>query len=207
MNGCDEIRIQDYVLGSVTAGETARLEEHLRDCASCRREVEEYELLFRELGELPTPPTPAGIPEAVLARLDVRSWHARLRRSLGIYAERPVAAACAGIVAGLLIAVFRDPILLGLGQLAGMLATDGSAGLIGGIQNALTAFTKSTVVLEVLISAIAHLEPLARALGEVLLRSLRQPSGLTMVLVLFTLLVMGRLVGRVRREEFSHAKR
>ena len=72
---------------------------------------------------------------------------------------------------------------------------------------ALTTFTKSTVVLEVLVSAIAHLEPLARALGEVLLRSLRQPSGLTMVLVLFTLLVMGRLVGKVRREEFSHAKR
>jgi anti-sigma factor RsiW len=205
LNACDENRIQDYVLGNLPADEAARLEEHLLGCASCQREVEEYQLLFQELGTLPAPPTPTGIPEAVLARLGSQTWLARLRRRMGIDAERPVAAALAGIVAGILIAIFRDPILLALGQLAGGIVTDGSAELVRGLQTAIGEITKWTVVLEVVLNAIAHLEPLARALGGVLTAAVRQPSGLTILLVLATMLLMGRLVGRARREELSHA--
>jgi len=67
--------------------ETARVEEHLRECASCGAEAGEWRRLVEGLGQLPTPrPSRALLArtvEAVEARLAERSGRAWNRAALG----------------------------------------------------------------------------------------------------------------------------
>jgi len=67
--------------------ETARVEEHLRECASCGAEAGEWRRLVAGLGQLPTPrPSRALLArtvEAVEARLAERSGRAWNRAALG----------------------------------------------------------------------------------------------------------------------------
>ena len=73
----DEVKLSTYALGELEPAETAALEEHLRDCAVCRRAVEEARGFAEVLGgELKKEPC----PEPALAPREVFAEHTRLLR-------------------------------------------------------------------------------------------------------------------------------
>jgi anti-sigma-K factor RskA len=66
-------------LGSLDAGDEARLKEHLAGCASCRRELSSLRGLVGELAAaLPPSPPPPGLEESIMAALPARSRPRRL---------------------------------------------------------------------------------------------------------------------------------
>jgi hypothetical protein len=197
---------QDYVLGALSASEAGLLEQHLLACARCAREVEEFRTLFVSLQELPLPLVPPGIADAVIARLAPQSAYARLIDQLHIWTRQPVFAAAAGIVSGLLLTVFREPLALHFGRMTGGLVAGVSGDLAGLISGILRNLREMTTVLEVLARLVTKLEPLLRTPGLALRFVAGHASLVSILLSLATVLFLGRMVGQIGREELSHAK-
>ncbi|HUH06341.1 MAG TPA: anti-sigma factor [Egibacteraceae bacterium] len=117
MTPCDEIRLNlgGYVLGGLTAEESAWVDEHLRDCAACRAEL-------AELADLPellalvaeAPPAP---PESLRERVVAAAPRRRAPR------RRVALLAAAALGVGVLIAVAALPALLRGGQQPETVAT------------------------------------------------------------------------------------
>ncbi len=206
MKRCDDTRLQDYVQGQLAAGEVAAVELHLAECADCSARVEEYNLLFADLAKLPMPPVPTGIPEAVLARLHPEGFAARLRERLTSPAARPIFASLTGIVAGLLLAFFREPLALFAGQTASTLLTGGTAELLRSINAGISQFTEWTVVVEVAIHGFLKLATVVRSLVDAVPGVVGRAWLLSLALTLAMALLLVRVVGHLRREEFGHAK-
>ncbi len=205
MKPCDDIRNQDYGLGLLDENEAAEHVVHLAECRRCTREVEAYRVLFDRLAELPDPPLPAGIPEAVLSLLEPERFWSRVRRRFTL--PRPVAAILAGGLAGVVLGFFREPIQLLLGRATRGLVTGGTTDLLDGIRTATDRLTDSTVLLEFLVSWAWKLRPVVHAIGEALPTLAGQTSLLTIGLILATALLFRRLVGQAKREDLSHARR
>jgi anti-sigma factor RsiW len=79
--------LQAFLEGELSRGERARAEEHLASCARCAAELDGWQLLFEELGQLPPLAPAAGFQERVLA--EVRAprplpWAARAAAPLGL---------------------------------------------------------------------------------------------------------------------------
>jgi anti-sigma factor RsiW len=55
--------------GALDAQEQRRLQEHVRDCPACRRELEVWSGYSQSLRQLPQPPVPAQLMERTRARL------------------------------------------------------------------------------------------------------------------------------------------
>lgn len=55
--------------GALDAAEQRRLEEHARECADCRRELEIWSAYGQGLGQLPQPAIPAQLMERTRARV------------------------------------------------------------------------------------------------------------------------------------------
>lgn len=206
MNFCHTDRNQDYVLGALSANEVERLEQHFLACARCAREVEDFRALFASLEDLPLPAVPAGIADAVIERLAPISVWARLVDRLHVLTRQPVFAAAAGIAAGLILGLFRDPLALHFGRLTGGIVAGASASLTTGISGILHNVKELTAVLDVFARLLTKGDPILRALSGVL-ETVSGPATLVSVLLsLATVLVLGRMVGQIRREELSHAK-
>jgi hypothetical protein len=203
---CDDTRLQDYVQGQLAADEVAAVDRHVAECADCSRRVEEYRLLFADLAELPMPPVPPGIPDEVLARLTPVGFTARLRARLASPAARPIFASLTGIAAGLLLAIFREPLALYAGQTASALLTGGTEGLLRSVNTGISQFTEWTVILEVLVHGFLKLATVVRALIDVVPAVVGRAWLLSFALTLAMALLFVRLVGHLRREEFGHAK-
>lgn len=200
MNGCDENRIQDAVLGALTEEEQADLERHLRACRACSAKSNEYRLLFRELTALPFPPVPSGIADAVLARLHPAPALAAPRRRRAAFVFGSLA------MLGLLMAVFHRPVLLLFGRITGSFATGIATELLAGLRDALGRFTELAVVLRLLVDAAVTSEAIARVVWEALLAVPDRSVAGTLALSLATALLLGRLLGQIRKEKFGHAK-
>lgn len=77
-------QIQAFLDRQLPSGEAARAREHLSACPRCQAELEAWELLFSELGELPELAPGAGFSQAVLQELPVKKpVGARIREWLG----------------------------------------------------------------------------------------------------------------------------
>jgi hypothetical protein len=206
MSFCHTDRNQDYVLGALSANEVDRLEQHLLACARCASEVEDFRALFVSLENLPLPAVPAGIAEAVIERLAPSSAWARLVDRLHVLTRQPVFAAAAGIAAGLVLGLFRDPLALHFGRLTAGIVASASASLTTGIGGVLHNVKELTAVLDVLARLLTKSDPILHALSGAL-DAVSGPATLISVLLsLATVLVLGRVVGQIRREELSHAK-
>jgi hypothetical protein len=206
MNLCHTDRNQDFVLGALSASEVERLEQHLLVCDRCAREVEDFRVLFTSLKEIPLPIVPMGIADAVIARLAPDSAWARLVDRLHVLTRQPVFAAAAGITAGLLLTLFREPLALFFGRLTGGVVAGASADLVHGITGVLRSLRDLTAILGVLARLLTKTEPILQAM-EGTLRPVSGPASIVSVLLsLATVLFLGRMVRQIRREELSHAK-
>jgi Putative zinc-finger len=206
MNPCNTDRNQDYVLGALSSVEADRLEQHLIACSRCAHEVEDFRALFASLQDLPLPIVPPGIVDAVISRLAPESARGRLIDRLRAAVHQPLFAAASGIVAGLLLTLFREPLALTFGRLTGGIVASTCASLATGLSGLLRNLQEVTVVLEVFARLFMKLEPIVRALGGALMAVTAQASALSVLLSLATALFLGRLMGQLRREELSHAK-
>lgn len=206
MNFCHTDRNQDYVLGALSANEVEQLEQHLLACARCTREVEDFRLLFSSLEALPLPIVPSGIADSVIERLSPRPVWAPLIDRLSAWTRQPAFAAAAGIVAGLVLSLFRDPLALQFGRLTGGVVAGASASLASGLTGVLHSVKELTAVLDVFARLLTKSDPILRAFRGAL-ETVSGPATLISVLLsLATVLVLGRMVGQIRREELSHAK-
>jgi len=206
---CDETRNQDYILDLLTPEEVAAQEEHLRRCVLCTRQVAEYRVLFSRLAEVPMPAVPAGIPERVLARLHPEpegAW-ARMRNRIAAIIARPLTVPIAGIASGLLLALFRERLLLYVGRMTSDILTGWTAELIRGVRTGISQYSDWTVILEVAIGLVLKLEPLVRALTGAAPALVGWVPLLLIALSLAMALLFWRLLGQLRREEYGHAKR
>lgn len=209
MTPCDETRNQDYVLGFLTPEEIEAQEEHLKRCVLCTRQVAEYKVLFARLRELPMPAVPAGIPEGVLARLQPQpesAWD-RLRNRIAGFIAKPLTVPIAGIVSGLLLFLFREPLLLHVGRVTSNILTGWTADLIRGVDTGINQFTDLTVLLETALQLVLKLEPLVRALTGTAPALVGWVPLLLIALSLAMAVLIWRIVGQLRREEYGHAKR
>ena len=59
--------LADYVDGTLTPSRTARIDEHLRTCATCRAEVRLAIAAREALAATPSPAPPAGLADAAIA--------------------------------------------------------------------------------------------------------------------------------------------
>src|SRR5204863_9349128 len=75
---CDKIRnhFSDYLIERLTPNDQAALSQHLRECPSCKAELEEWIDIWVKMGSL----TPAGIGEPASPEMSTR-----LRRSVKEY--------------------------------------------------------------------------------------------------------------------------
>ena len=116
-----------YASGDVSAGERARVGDHLATCAACRAELADYRAVLERLAASPPPAPEVAWPRyraELRARLAGRaSWRSRWLRPVPIGVSAAVAAAAAFVVVAVLPG-FRAP-----GDLAGM-EYDGLAGRI-----------------------------------------------------------------------------
>jgi hypothetical protein len=206
LNRCDDTRLQDYVQGQLAGDEVAELEFHLAECADCSKRVEEYHLLFADLAELPMPLVPPGIPDAVLARLQPEGALARIRRRLTTPAARPVFASLTGIIAGLLVALFREPLALLAGQVASSLLTGGAAELLRSINTGISQFADLAAFFDVAYQGLLKILTIARSLTDAVPWVIGRAWILAIALYLAMAVLIGRLVAHLRREEFGHAK-
>jgi anti-sigma factor RsiW len=69
--------------GALDAAEQRQVEEHLRQCAGCRAELESWQRLTGALEALPTPQAPMGLVERTLRQMErtaaARAEHRRAR--------------------------------------------------------------------------------------------------------------------------------
>ncbi len=201
VRGCDEIANQEYLLGGLTAEESARLEAHLASCASCAREVEEFRALFAGLAELPMPPVPAGIADSVVSRLRRRAIF-----TIDAATSRPLVGALAGGLIGILLALLRHPLVLFFGRGIHQLLTDGSTGFLHGLRLVLRNVLDGTVLLHTFLDALLKIEPLTQQLGEAAKTIPGSTVLLSFVLFLATALLIGRAVTHLGRENLGHAR-
>jgi anti-sigma factor RsiW len=84
MNDHDEIRelLTLAAADALASGEEERVARHIQSCASCARELEDWQLLAGGLRRLPTPQPSAGVVERARARAEIRlaeeaeyRWH------------------------------------------------------------------------------------------------------------------------------------
>lgn len=68
-------RVPGYVDGAIDAADHARLREHLRLCADCREELEQYRLLTSQLASLEPVPVPSDL--AVRIRVNALEYPSR----------------------------------------------------------------------------------------------------------------------------------
>lgn len=75
MNQHDDIRdlLTLAAAGALDATEQRRVEEHLRQCAGCRAELESWQRLTGSLEALPTPQAPLGLVERTRHRLEAHA--------------------------------------------------------------------------------------------------------------------------------------
>ncbi|MFH1144379.1 MAG: zf-HC2 domain-containing protein [Candidatus Eisenbacteria bacterium] len=64
--------LQAYLAGELTGAESHLLEEHLRGCPACRRDLAAYRMILEALPVIPDPPLPADLHGRVMA-----SWRAQ----------------------------------------------------------------------------------------------------------------------------------
>jgi anti-sigma factor RsiW len=79
--------------GALDAQEQRRLEEHARECAECRRELEVWGVYAEGLRQLPQPPLPANLMERTRARVGQerataadRRWDELMLGALALFA-------------------------------------------------------------------------------------------------------------------------
>lgn|GEM_PF-5205793 len=201
MRHCDEIANQEFLLGALAPEEAAGLEEHLRGCAACARQVDEYRALFAELPDLPLPAVPEGIADGVLKALR------RRRLAPAQVAGRSLAVAFSGGLVGLLLALFRHPLFLFFGRLTHGFLIGGSAEFLRGLRVLLHDLLDMTVLLHALIGALTKVGPLTQQMGAAARSSMLDPTiVLSFALFLATALLIGRIVGHLGRENLGHAK-
>jgi anti-sigma factor RsiW len=72
MNQHDDIRdlLSLAAAGALDAAEQRQVEEHLRQCAGCRAELESWQRLTGALEALPTPQAPVGLVERTCRQLE-----------------------------------------------------------------------------------------------------------------------------------------
>jgi hypothetical protein len=206
LNRCDDTKLQDYVQGQLDADEVASLELHLAECADCSKRVEEYHLLFTDLAELPMPLVPPGIPDAVLASLQPQGLLARLRGRLSSPAARPILASLTGIAAGLLVAFFREPLALFAGNTASHLLTGGAAELLRSITSGINQIADLAAFFDTAYQGFSKILTIGRSLTDAVPAVIGRAWLLSIALYLAMAVLIGRLVGHLRREEFGHAK-
>lgn len=75
MNQHDDIRdlLNLAAAGALDAAAQRRVEDHLRQCAGCRAELESWQQLTGALEALPTPQAPAGLVERTRRQLERRA--------------------------------------------------------------------------------------------------------------------------------------
>ena len=204
MKPCDETRNQEYLLGTLPPGEAAQLEEHLAHCSSCARRVEEYRSLFRALAEIPMPPVPEGLDEAVIARVRPGSRAARLWWQWAPQVGRPLLGALASGVAAVCLAIFHEPLLLFFGKLTSGMVTGGTGEFIARLHQSLNDLSTLTVVIHAVVGVLLKLGPVIRALGDAVRTLPGQTSVLSIALSVATALFLGRAVGHLGREKLGH---
>jgi anti-sigma factor RsiW len=72
---CNEIqaRLSEYLDGALRAEEAVALEEHMAQCAACKRELEALRRTVQAVGELPRCAAPAGFRDKVVQRIRAES--------------------------------------------------------------------------------------------------------------------------------------
>jgi anti-sigma factor RsiW len=83
MNQHDDIRdlLSLAAAGALDAAEQRQVEEHLRQCAGCRAELEFWQRLTGSLEALPTPQAPVGLVERTRRQLEAKVSVQAERRS------------------------------------------------------------------------------------------------------------------------------
>jgi anti-sigma factor RsiW len=88
MNQHDDIRdlLTLAAAGALDAAEQRQVEEHLRQCADCRAELDSWQRLTGALEALPTPQAPLGLVERSRGRLESQAaLGAQHRRKQGLF--------------------------------------------------------------------------------------------------------------------------
>jgi len=82
MNACDDIRdlLSLAAAGALDSPSEERVAEHIRNCASCAAELDNWNLLARGLRRLPTPQPAATVVERARARAELALADAAERR-------------------------------------------------------------------------------------------------------------------------------
>lgn len=203
---CDDTRNQELVLGVLDPEEISALEAHLGQCPDCALSVRQYRALFRDLAELPFPPVPEGLAAAVLADLRRLPEGGKRHSILGFFVRRPVLALALGATMVAVIAVLREPMLLLFGRMTGGIVAGSAAQLVEGIREVLKSLSTLGVVIHPIVGVLLKLESVVRALGGALRAVPAQASATSILLSLATAILLGRLLGQVRRENLGHAK-
>lgn len=118
MNQHDDIRdlLTLAAAGALDATEQRQVEEHLRQCAGCRAELESWQRLTGALQALPTPQAPTGLVERTRSRLEsqavVRAEH---RRKLGVLFTLTACAWMFSVLSWLAFRVIGGPVIQTLG--------------------------------------------------------------------------------------------
>ena len=85
--------LADYVDGTLTPSRTARIDEHLRACATCRAEVRLAMAAREALAATPSPAPPAGLADAAIAEAQelaaARAREGATPRDLASHRPRP----------------------------------------------------------------------------------------------------------------------
>lgn len=73
-----QTQLQEFLGGELAPELCQELKAHLGQCASCRRDLEYYRMLMAKIPDLPEPPVPADLTDAVMT--SIRPQWAVLRR-------------------------------------------------------------------------------------------------------------------------------
>ena len=207
MNRCDPDRNQEFVLDLLAGEKRVAHERHLSGCPACAEDVARYRALFEELRDLPMPPVPAGIPEAVLSMLAPESRRDPIRRLLEPLLDRPIAAALAGGVSGLGIALLYRPAQMLAGRAAGEILADATRWLVKGLDGVVQQVLGWTVVVEIAAGWAQKLAPAFRLVGESATVLVEPSSYFTLGISLATVVVLRLVFGQTQREEFGHVRK
>jgi anti-sigma factor RsiW len=107
---------QGFLDGSLPAGEAEAVREHVASCARCRSELEAWQVLFHELGELGDLAPSDGFAERVMGALprperEKLPLAARVSGRLRAWIARPEPATAPGHLSGEVIQDFLDGLL------------------------------------------------------------------------------------------------